>query len=448
VTKVPIVEQPTLPASFAAAAAVGNAGRVDSQWYGAFNSDELTALIRLAGTDNLDIAAANARLRQAAARIRVVSAQRAPQVNVGASAVTNTGRAGADSLTETNWAGLFSLSNEFDFWGRAAVAIRSAKAQAAAAAAQRDALALTTQAAVASSYFQLLSLRERMSLASQNLDASREVLAVIEARFNAGAASAVDLAIQRAAVANAQLTTPELQLQELAVQGSLALLVGRDPEGFALRGNTLNDIAAPTIAAGLPSELLTRRPDVVAAEAILAAANADVAVARAALMPSFTLTGAGGIQNPAVQAAVSTLERTGLSLNLGASLIHNIFDGGGRRANIEVATARAEELLHAYRSTLRSALLEVENALGSATLLAQQEGIHAESATQSERALEGARLRYAAGSGDYLTMLEAQRSLYAVRDAEAQYRLGRIQNRVALYKALGGGWQVSAETTP
>jgi outer membrane protein TolC len=195
----------------------------------------------------------------------------------------------------------------------------------------------------------------------------------------------------------------------------------------------------------LPSELLTRRPDLLMAEAKLLSANADLLAARAALYPSFSLTAAGGLQNPALNAAVMTLSGVGPTLNLGASITQPIFDGGRLRALRAEAQAKDDELLAGYRSAILSALVDVENALASLRHLDDARTLQEENVTQSKRAFEGATLRYQAGSGDFLTVLEAQRTLFAARDQYSQYKLARFQALIALCKALGGGWQAKKD---
>jgi outer membrane protein TolC len=180
------------------------------------------------------------------------------------------------------------------------------------------------------------------------------------------------------------------------------------------------------------------------AESSLAAADADVAVARAAMLPSVTLTAAGGVQNPALNAAVLALPGAGPTLALGGSLTQSIFDHGRLKAQRHEAEAKSEELLAAYHGSILTALSDTENALAALRHLEEAREYQAEALTQGERAFEGARLRYRAGSGDYLTLLEAQRSLYATRDQSIRYKLARLEALVALCKALGGGWTVPA----
>jgi len=170
-----------------------------------------------------------------------------------------------------------------------------------------------------------------------------------------------------------------------------------------------------------------------------------VVAARAALLPSLSLTAAGGIQNPALNAAVISLSGVGPTLDLGASLAQHIFDGGRLRAVTAEARAREQELAGSYRAAIVAALVDVENALSAIQHLDAARAFEEEAVTQSERAFEGAQLRYKAGNGDYLSVLEAQRSLSAVRDQYSQYRLARLQALVSLCKALGGGWQAPSE---
>jgi outer membrane protein TolC len=187
---------------------------------------------------------------------------------------------------------------------------------------------------------------------------------------------------------------------------------------------------------------------VAAAEASLRAASADLTAARAALFPSLALTAAAGVQNPALPAAVLTIGGTGPSLSLAASLSQPIFDHGRLRAQRDEAAARERELLAAYRAAILAALVDVENALGALQQLDATRSFQQGNLAESERAFEGARLRYEHGAGDLLTLLEAQRVLYEVRGQFVQYRLARFEALVALCKALGGGWQASTAPPP
>ena len=405
------------------------------------------ALIEQAAANNLDLGMARARVTQADARARQAGAAILPSVDAGGNGNYLAGHSTNGSAHETDWAVLLSASYEVDFWGKNRATARAASRLADASRADRDTVALTTLAGVADSYFKILSLRDRVDLATLNLNAARKLLDVIQSRFNAGLANPVELAAQKAALAAAGLVVPELRQQETEALAALALLLGRAPEHFSVESRSLESLLEPQIGSGLPSELLTRRPDVFMAEANMQAANADLVVARAALFPSLTLTASGGVQNPALNAAVITLSGVGPTLNLGASLTQSIFDHGRLRAVRAEAQAKDEELVVAYRAAILSALVDVENALSALDHLQQSRALQEENVSQSERAFEGASLRYKAGSGDFLTVLEAQRTLYAARDQYSQYRIARFQAFVALYKALGGGWQAPKTAT-
>jgi len=438
---------PTLPSAFAAPPVSAEASLPAKNWYDEFGSPELHALIEQAAGNNLDLGMARARVTQADARARQAGAAILPSIDAGANGNYLAGHSANGSAHETDWAALLSASYEVDFWGKNRATARAASRLADASRADRDTVALTTLAGVADSYFKVLSLRDRLGLAALNLNAAQKLLDVIQARFDAGVANPVELAAQKAALAAAGLVIPELKQQEAEELAALALLLGRAPEQFSVESQSLESLLEPKIGSGLPSELLTRRPDVFMAEANMQAANADLLAARAALFPSLALNVSGGVQNPALNAAVITLSGVGPTLNLGASLTQNIFDRGRLRAVRAEAQAKDEELVVAYKAAILSALVDVENALSALDHLQQARALQEENMSQSERAFEGASLRYKAGSGDFLTVLEAQRTLYAARDQYSQYRFARFQAFIALYKALGGGWQAPDTAT-
>jgi outer membrane protein, multidrug efflux system len=434
---------PPLPVGYSQALA-GEAPVDERDWYQGFGSAELDGLLQSAPAGNFDLAAAEARVRQATARAHAAHAAVLPQLDFAGSATRFSGRSGGTSASETDWSALLSASYELDFWGRNRSAAQSLSAAATASVADRETVLLTTRAALAASYFAVLSLRERQAVALQDLDTAREILKVIEARHDGGFASNADLANQRAVVASAEIVVPDLQGQQAAALAALAVLAGHDPEGFAVQATGLGAISEPTVHAGLPAELLQHRPDILSAEATLRAANANLAAARAALFPAISLTAGGGVQDPAVQAAVTTLAGAGPTIVLGASLVQAVFDGGRRRALRDEAAARAEEMLASYRAAIRNGLVDVETALAAWQSLEAQRPARDQALAQNQLALEAARARYAAGSGDFLTLLGAQRMLHATHDADSQYRLARLQALISLAKALGGGWPAPA----
>ncbi|MBS0388559.1 MAG: TolC family protein, partial [Proteobacteria bacterium] len=282
-------DAPSMPPAWAGAHASTTAP-LDATWYRGFGSDELARLVSEGTSANLDLAAATARVRQALARAASAGAALRPQVSLGGVVNHYAGRSGNSSANETDWSALLSASYEFDFWGLNRARARSASSIAQATVADRTAVLLTTQGSIASTYFALLALRERTAVAHEDVDTARALLAVIEARHAAGAASLGEVASQRAVVASLEAGMAELSAQETTALGTLAVLTGHDPEGFSVAARDLTGLTEPAVEAGLPSDLLLRRPDVLAAEAQLKSAHADVDAARAAYLPTLSLT--------------------------------------------------------------------------------------------------------------------------------------------------------------
>jgi NodT family efflux transporter outer membrane factor (OMF) lipoprotein len=416
-------------------------------WYRGFGSAELDTLVDSAASNNTDLAGARERVVQADARARQAGAAILPSVSGNANANYLSGHSQQGSGHELDWLAMLSASYEVDFWGKNRATARAARLEADASRADRDTVSLTILGGVADQYFQVLALRERVTIARGNRDAAQKILDAVQARFQAGVASPTELASQKAALDAAQIAITDLEELEMQARAALAVLLGRIPENFTVEGTSLDALREPVVSAGLPSELLTRRPDVAAAEANLRAGSANVTAARAAMFPTLSLTAAAGVQNPALPATVLTIPGVGPSYQLGANLTQPIFDHGRLGAQRDEAAARERELLAAYRSAIIAALVDVENALGALKYLDAKREFEQGSLTESERAFEGARLRYQSGSGDFLTLLEAQRTLYAARDQLTQYKLARLQALVALCKALGGGWSAPGAPT-
>src|SRR5215468_1383046 len=432
------------PAAFEHHAAGAGAAWPAQDWYRGFGSDELNALVDEAVRDNTDLTGARERVAQADARARQAGAAILPKVSLDANATYLSGHSKQGSGHELDWFAMLSASYEVDFWGKNRATTNAARLQAGASRAERDAVALTLLGGVAGQYFQVLALRERLAIARSNRDAAQKILDAVQARYQAGVASPTELASQKAALYAAQILISDLEQLEMEARATLALLLGRPPENLEVRGRSLDSLREPVVAAGLPSELLTRRPDVVMAEANLRAAHANLAAARAAMFPSLTLTAAAGVQNPALPAIVLTIPGAGPSYSAIAALTQPIFDHGRLAAQRDEALAREQELLATYRAAIIASLVDVEKALSAIQHLDAVREFQRGSVAESERAFQGAQLRYQRGSGDFLTLLESQRTLYAARDQLAHYRLARLQALVTLCKALGGGWNASA----
>lgn len=412
-------------------------------WWRSFGSIELVGLLETAERDSFDLAAAVARVRQAQATATIAGAALLPAVgaNVGVTREARLGGDGNDATVNTTryQAGL-TASYEFDFWGRHAALRDSAGALLRAARFERDTVYLTLTAAVASAWLQTAGLRERVAIAELSVASARRLLSVFESRARAGAANPLELAQQRGVLAAQLRARAALEQQARDSQTTLALLLGRNPSLPAPASAESTPLQAPEIGAGVPAALLTRRPDLARAEAQLAASNADIAAARAAMLPRLTLgadLAVGGnrlgrlFDNPLY--------------GLAAGLAAPIFDAGRLAAGRDLALAQREELLANYRRAIVAAFGDVETALNAVAGLDAQRGAQQEELQQARRALNLAESRYRAGAETSLTLLDAQRTLYAAQDAAAQLHTLRLQAAVSLYKALGGGWQFSQQ---
>ncbi|WP_296942948.1 efflux transporter outer membrane subunit [uncultured Massilia sp.] len=419
----------------------------DRNWWQGFGSPELAHLVDEGQAGNLELAGALARVRQAEAGARIAGVALLPTASFygGASRTVplRSGSAGtsADSGVQ--------VSYEVDFWGKNKAGAASAQAALAANRFDRQTVALTVTSGIVSTYLQVLSLHDRLAVARENVANAEHVLALVEAQKSVGAASSLDLARQRSAVAQQKADIPDLQQQEREAQAALAILLGKAPQTFSIGRKGLDTITLPEVSPGLPSELLARRPDIRRAEASLAAANADVAVARANLFPSIQLTGSMGTQSSAL---LSLLNAPNLLANVSASLVAPIFDGGRLKRERDLAIARKEELVEAYRATVIAALSEVDTALGQIRSLDEQRRLKATELEQARRAYDLSEIRYKAGAEDFMTVLDTQRALSDVQNDVGILKLKRLQATVALFKALGGGWQdgqdVSAAGAP
>ncbi len=418
---------------------------LEAEWWRGFNADELASLIDSALRTSPDITIAAERVMQAEAQVRIAGASLFPVLSAGASTSRRETRpeGGPTSRSESSGVSL-NASYELDLWGRNAADSRAAAFARNATRFDAETVRLTLEAGVANAYFQVLSLRGRLALARENLLIAERVLGIVEARERNGAVSPLDLARQRAAVLSQRAAIPALELQERQTVIALAVLVGRPPQGFDVTGSTIVALAVPSVAPGLPADLLVRRPDLAAAEAQLAANNANVAAARAALFPSIQLTGSAGLASDML---LNVLHSPTATISIGASLLQPIFDAGRLRAQVDVARSREREQVENYRKAILNALGDVEKALAEANRTAEQERLQELALEQARRALRIAEIRYREGVDDLLTVLDAQRTLFQAEDQRAQTRLSRLQASVGLFKALGGGWNARDSLT-
>ncbi|MEI9888926.1 MAG: efflux transporter outer membrane subunit [Rhizomicrobium sp.] len=408
-----------------------------TEWWSGFNAPELPPLETTAKAENLDLLAGAARVQQAQANTGIAGSALFPFISGGGSAGRNgTNIVGVPGGNTHNTYGVSAqASYEVDIWGLNRDQLRAAQENELSARYTQQTIALTVTSDVANTYFDVLALRERITIAKQNIAAARRILTITEAKVANGVSSNLELAQQRAQVAGEEAAIPALEEQEREARYALAILLGRPPEGLDVKAANLDGIVAPPVAAGLPSALLERRPDIAAAEANLRAAHANVDAARAAFFPSLSLSATiGQAFNPA-----------SLAWSVGSSLMQTIFDGGALSAQSDLQKARQTELVATYRKAVFNAFGDVESSIGQVTSFAEQERLTAEQERNAAEAYRIAELQYREGVTDLLNVLQTQQTLFNVQDALVQIRLARLQAGVSLYRALGGGWTVATD---
>jgi NodT family efflux transporter outer membrane factor (OMF) lipoprotein len=413
-------------------------------WWRAFRSRELTALMEEAQYANLDIAAAVARILQADANARIVGAPLLPEIT-GDASVTRArapSSGGVSAPDRTTYNMTLSASYIVDFWGKNRAALLAAEQAAIAQRYDREVIVLSTLASVANAYFQVLSAQDRLRIARANIAAASRILDLIRQRLAAGTASQLDVAQQESLLATQRANMPPLEIALRQSIATLALLIGRPPEHIAIRGGSLSLIAIPRITPGLPSDLLLQRPDVREAEHQLAAAHANVKAARAAFFPNISLTGQGGFQSLALR---SLFGPGAAFYAIAAGATQPIFDGFTLLGQFEFAKAQQQELLQLYRKSVISAFTDVDQALVAVRQNAVREGLQAQAVRTSRQAFQLSEQRLREGTIDLITVFTTQQTLFQAEDLLAQVRLARLLAIVSLYQALGGGWSVQLE---
>ena len=410
-----------------------------ADWWHGFGSAQLDELIAEAERNNDDLAGAVARVREADAQARIAGAPLLPSLDLGATATRERAQVSGGGPRVFNvFSPTLSASYELDFWGKNRALRDAARAAATASRYDQQTIALTVVSSVATTYFQALELRDRIQVAQQNLENGEKILKGFQAEQSAGTATGLDVAQQATTVALLNAALPPLLQQLRQTVHALAVLVGKTPESVDIDTGTLTNLPSPVIVEGLPSQLLSRRPDVAEAEQQLIAANADIGVARAALFPSIQLTASGGYESSALTSLVSPPNR---AYALTAGLTQPIFHGGALRGQVDFSHARYTELLTTYHKTVLTAFSNVEDALVATQQTAEQQKRQQEAVVTAKRAFEFAQMQMSAGVVNILTVLNTENALFSAQDELAQVNYLHLQALVNLFTALGGGWQ-------
>ena len=437
------------PGDASTAAPTGQAA-ADIEWQRYFGDVSLQRLIEAALQHNRDLRIAVLNIEQARAQYQVRRADELPTINAGATAlrqpkVGDNGSGGSISSTYT--AGLQVTSYELDFFGRVRSLSQAQLARYLGTEEARKTVQISLIASVANGWLALLADDELLAVTRQTLTTREESMTLTQLKFDHGASSELDLRQAESLLEGARVALAQQLRQRAQDENALALLLGQPVPADALPatttpGNTttstLAETVLPDLPAGLPSDLLNRRPDIRQAEQQLIAANANIGAARAAFFPRITLSTSIG----SASTELSGLFKAGsFAWSFAPQLVVPLFDAGRNQANLDVAQVGRDIAVAQYERAVQSAFREVADALAGRAMLGEQLRAQQAQAKAEETRTKLADLRYRNGASSYLDVLDAQRSLFTAQQAVVQAQAAERQNRVTLYKVLGGGWK-------
>ena len=427
-----------------------------SRWWAAFDDPVLDSLVDRAIKKNLDLRVAEGRIREARAARGIIAADRLPSIDASASYTRSErsesvppfrpgspgGAAGSPfgNRVQNLFEAGFDAGWEIDIFGAVRRDVEAASAELDAVIENRRAVVVTLLAEVARNYVELRGDQLRMAILENNLEAQRDALSLTRVRFSAGLANDLDVARAEALLSTTQAQVPVLETSSRQAIHRIGVLLGEYPGALMpeLAKEAPIPLHPPGVPAGLPSDLLRRRPDIRRAERELAAATARIGVATADLFPRFLLTGAFGGRSDVIGDLATG---PGRSWGFGPSVRWPVFAGGRIRANVRAQNARQEQALALYEKAVLTSMEEVENSLVAYSQEQERRILLAASVESNRRAADLAASRYSAGLDDFLSVLDALRSLYASQDRLAQSEKTVEVNVIGLYKALGGGWE-------
>lgn len=402
------------------------------EWWRRFGDPELDALVSEGLAANHDLRVATSRVDEFAARVGSTRAQGLPQVGYGASA----GRQGAGNVVVGSYSTVLSASWELDLWGRIHRETEAARANLLTTEQARLGVALTLVSTIVSGYVTLLDLDRRLEVANATVEGRRQNVELFRIRLEGGAVSDFEMMQVTAEYESAVSAIPDLQQAIAQQENALSVLIGRNP-GPITRGRTLQALDMPPVPAGLPSELITRRPDILQSEQQLVAANALIGAARALYFPRLSLTGLGGSASSELDGLFTGPART---WSFVGQLLGPIFAGGAIESANRQAEARRDQALAIYEQTIQSAFRDVDDALAAIQakreLVASLERRVAALQTAVQLAVE----RYDNGYANYIDVLDTERSLFSAQLALTSAYGDRYRALVDLYRGLGGDW--------
>ncbi|MFC0399217.1 efflux transporter outer membrane subunit [Paraburkholderia rhizosphaerae] len=419
----------------------------NTEWWKQFNDPVLNDLIATALADNKDVKVAAARVDQFLGQFWSTRSALFPQVSAGFSA----GRERISQVGPTpilsngaifnDFQATLNASWEIDLFGRNRRLTESARASLLSTEEGRRATILALVSSVAQSYIALLSLDQQLQIAKATTQSRAESVHVFELRFQGGEVSQMELAQSQSEYEASAATIPQLEAQIAQQEDALSVLLGHNP-GPILRGRELSALASPAVPAGLPSDLLQRRPDLRQAEQDLVAANALIGAARALYFPQISLTGLLGTESLAFSNLFTGPSKIWA---FAGSVAQPIFTGGNITGQVKSAEAQQQQALYTYQKAIQTAFQEVDDALISSQKLREQLVVQGRQVDALRTYSHMARLRYEGGYTSYIEVLDAERSLFNAELSETQTRQAVLTSFVSLYRAMGGGWVIEAE---
>jgi multidrug efflux system outer membrane protein len=416
--------------------------RDQGRWWKAFDDPKLNGLVERALTSNQDLLASAARVAQARAVARIAHSGCLPSVDGSTEFEKDQNSKTLDGLLgdrETSiYGAVLGASWELDIFGRIRRMSEAARADAQASLAAYQGVRLTLAADVAATYFSLSALAREMGIFEDSIELRRNALEILSSRWRNGAGSQLDVSRAESELASAEAEAAALKNQQAGLQNALAILVGSNPQDFEFEVKPLTlDAGPPSVPPGLPSSLLERRPDIIAAEAEVAAANARIGVAKAAFFPAISLTGSAGYASGDVH---KLFETESSIWSVGPTLYLPIFQGGKNRANLSRNRSAFVENVATFRECILKALRDVQDALTAQRLLAVQSSAQIRAVKSAREGLQLVQARYEAGATNYFEVIDAQRTVLATERALTQVAAQRFVSSVNLFRAIGGGW--------
>ncbi len=404
-------------------------------WWKSFGSSELNALMQQALNNNNDLQASLHRIEQARGELQMAGASLLPSANVTLQAMN--GPLQAFNITDRRNNGVpdftanAGISYELDLFGANTARVEAGKANLQSSQYAYEALALIVMGDVAQGYFNVVSLQERYRIAKENVQSISELLEVVEARFQNGSVTALDVAQQETVLSNAKAELAALEQQLALAKNALAVVLGQPPQTLEITGRNLKGIKPPELIALQPSALLERRPDIKLAEANLIEANANIGAAKAAYFPSINLgTNLLLAANPSASA-----------LALFSSVSAPIFQGGRLEGNLRRAEGKQAELVENYKKAILLSFKEAEDALAKTKTSKKREAALRQAVTQSEEAYDIAKKQYRLSAVNFQSVISAQQTMLQAKDKYAQARFETLSSSIDLFKAMGGGWK-------